>query len=143
MAHYLVRARAKPEKLDELAARLAADAFVDLEPFGRALTRGLRGARAEGDGVIWEEEDYCSPPLAEERAAVLDAYFEDLAVEAVAKDEGNNHRNNTHRSPHATFVNANNGWRTKAIVRKRGYPSISRTFDSRKEAERWGRPGRR
>ena len=35
----------------------------------------------------------------------------------------------------ATFVNANNGWCTKAIVRKRGYPSISRTFDSRKEAE--------
>jgi hypothetical protein len=88
MTHYLVRARAKPEKLDELAQRLAADAFVDLEPFGRALTRGLRGARVEGDGVIWEEADYCSPPLAEERAAVLDAYFEDLAVEAVAKDEG-------------------------------------------------------
>ena len=43
MAHYLVRARAKPEKLDELAERLAADAFVDLEPFGRALTKGLRG----------------------------------------------------------------------------------------------------
>ena len=88
MAHYLVRARAKPEKLDELAARLAADAFVDLEPFGRALTKGLRGARVDGDGVIWEEEDYCSPPLAEERAAVLDAYFEDLAVEAVTKGEG-------------------------------------------------------
>jgi hypothetical protein len=29
-----------------------------------------------------------SPPLAEECAAVLHAYFEDLAVEAVAKDEG-------------------------------------------------------
>jgi hypothetical protein len=88
MAHYLIRARAKPEKLDDLAARLATDAFIDLEPFGRALTKGLRGARVEGDGVIWEEEDYCSPPLAEERAAVLDAYFEDLAVEAVARGEG-------------------------------------------------------
>ena len=88
MAHYLVRARAKPEKLEELAERLAADAFVDLEPFGRALTKGLRGARVEGSGVIWEEEDYCAPPLAEERAAVLDAYFDDIAVEAVAKGEG-------------------------------------------------------
>jgi hypothetical protein len=88
MAHYLVRARARPEKLDELAERLAADAYVDLEPFGRALTKGLRGARVEDDGVIWEEEDYCSPPLAEERAAVLDAYFEGITVEAVAKDEG-------------------------------------------------------
>jgi hypothetical protein len=88
MAHYLVRARARPDKLDELAERLAADAFVDLEPFGRALTKGLRGARVEGDGVIWEEEDYCAPPLAEERAAVLDAYFDGIAVERVIEGEG-------------------------------------------------------
>ena len=88
MAHYLVRARAKPEKLAELADRLAADAFVDFEPFGRALTRGLRGARKEGDHATWEEEDYCAPPLAEERAAVLDAYFDGIAVEPVAAGEG-------------------------------------------------------
>jgi hypothetical protein len=88
MAHYLVRARAKPETLGELADRLAADAFVGLEPFGRALTAGLRGARVDGDRAAWEEEDYCSPPLAQERAAVLDAYFEGIAVEPVAKGEG-------------------------------------------------------
>jgi hypothetical protein len=88
MAHYLVRARAKPEKLGELAECLAADAFVELEPFGRALTKGLRGARLEGDRVVWEEEDYCAPPLAEERAAVLDAYFDGIAVERVAEGEG-------------------------------------------------------
>jgi hypothetical protein len=88
MAHYLVRARPRPGKLDELQAQLRADAYLDLQPFGRALTRGLRGARLEGDGVVWEEEDYCSPPLAEERAAVLDAYFEDIAVEPVAQREG-------------------------------------------------------
>jgi hypothetical protein len=81
-------ARAKPEKLGELAERLATDAFVDLEPFGRALTKGLRGARIEGDGVLWEEEDYCAPPLAEERVAVLDSYFDGIAVEPVAKGEG-------------------------------------------------------
>jgi hypothetical protein len=88
MAHYLVRARAKPEKLDELSERLAADAFVDLEPFGRALTRGLRGARLAGDEVVWEEEDYCAPPLKEERAAVLDDYFDGIAVERVTEGEG-------------------------------------------------------
>ena len=87
MAHYLVRARAKPEKPGELAGRLAADAFVDLEPFGRALTKGLRGARVEGDVVLWEEEDYCAPPLKEERAAVLDDYFDGIAVEPVAEGE--------------------------------------------------------
>ena len=88
MAHYLVRARPRRDKLDELEAQLRADAYLDLQPFGRALTWGLRGARIEGDGAVWEEEDYCSPPLAEERAAVLDAYFDDLTVEPVAKGGG-------------------------------------------------------
>ena len=72
----------------ELAERLAADAFIDLKPFGRALTKGLRNARLEPAGAIWEEEDYCAPPLAEERAAVLDAYFEAITVEPVARGDG-------------------------------------------------------
>ena len=88
MAHYLVRARPKSAKLDELEERLRADAFVDLQPFGRALSAGLRGARMEGQRAVWEEEDYCSPPLAEERAAVLDAYFDDLTVEPVSRGGG-------------------------------------------------------
>jgi hypothetical protein len=88
MAYYLVSARAKPEKLGELAGRLAADAFLHLEPFGRALSKGLRGARIDGDRVVWEEEDYCAPPLAEERAAVLDDYFDAISVERVAEGEG-------------------------------------------------------
>ena len=88
MAHYLVRARAKSDKLGELSERLAADAFVDLEPFGRALTRGLRGARIEGDEILWEEEDYCAPPLKEERAAVLDDYFDGIIVQRVAEGDG-------------------------------------------------------
>ncbi|MFN3928754.1 MAG: hypothetical protein ACK4OK_03870 [Thermoflexus sp.] len=37
---------------------------------------------------MWEEEDYCSPPLAMERAAVLDHYFEDLRVERVPAGKG-------------------------------------------------------
>ena len=88
MAHYLVRARPRRGKLEELQAQLRDDAYVDLQPFGRALTRGLRGARVEGEGAVWEEEDYCSPPLAEERAAVLDAHFEDITVEPVAPNDG-------------------------------------------------------
>jgi hypothetical protein len=88
MARYLVRARPKPDKLEELRAQLAADAFLELQPFGRALTKGLHGARLEAACVVWEEEDYCSPPLAEERAAVLDAYFDDITVEPVAEGEG-------------------------------------------------------
>jgi len=88
MAFYLVRARPRTDKLAELEERLRAEAFVDLEPFGRALTKGLRNARVEGAGAVWEEEDYCSPPLAEERAAVLDGYFDGLAVEPVTRGQG-------------------------------------------------------
>ena len=57
--------------------------------FGKALTRSLNEARTQPDGIaIWEEEDYCSPPLAEERAAVLDRYFDEISVEQVAAGEG-------------------------------------------------------
>ncbi len=38
--------------------------------------------------MIWEEEDYCSPPLAQERAAVLDTYFDEIKVEQVNAGEG-------------------------------------------------------
>lgn len=89
MAYYLVRARPKPERLAELAAKLRDDAFLNLRPFGQSLSQGLNGARWEKEGVaIWEEEDYCSPPLAMERDAVLDDYFDQITVERVARDEG-------------------------------------------------------
>lgn len=89
MAHYLVRAIPKPDRLAELQQRLQASAFVGLRPFGKALTHSLNNARAEPDGTaIWEEEDYCSPPLAQERAAVLDQYFDEITVEPVNVGEG-------------------------------------------------------
>jgi hypothetical protein len=89
MAHYLVRAVPRSDRLPELAGQLDAGTFLELQPFGRALTRGLRDARVEETGsAVWEEEDYCSPPLAEERAAVLDSYFDGITVERVAKGGG-------------------------------------------------------
>ena len=89
MAHNLVTAHPRPELLPRLESELQQDAFVQLEPFGRALTYSLTHARRLPDGrAVWEEEDYCSPPLAEERAAVLDAYFEDLQTEGVDRGAG-------------------------------------------------------
>ncbi len=89
MAYYLVRARPKRERMLDLEKLLAQHAFIDLRPFGEALSAGLNGARIGADGLaLWEEEDYCSPPLAMERAAVLDAYFDDIQVEAVKLGEG-------------------------------------------------------
>ena len=89
MAYYLVRARPKRERMSDLDKLLAQHAFIDLRPFGQSLTAGLSGARVGADGLaLWEEEDYCSPPLAMERAAVLDTYFDDIQVEAVKLGEG-------------------------------------------------------
>ena len=89
MAYYLVRAKPKPDRLPELRTRLAENAFVNLRPFGKALTHSLKEARTQPDGTaIWEEEDYCSPPLAQERAAVLDTYFDEIVVEQVNAGEG-------------------------------------------------------
>ena len=89
MAHYLVRAEIAPQQLEALERELEKRAFVDLRPFGSSLTRGLEGARWESGRVaVWEEEDYCTPPLAQERADVLDRYFENLGVERVERGEG-------------------------------------------------------
>lgn len=89
MATYLVRARPKRNRLADLEKLLVQQAFRDLRPFGKALTAGLQDARIGTDGLaFWEEEDYCSPPLAMERGAVLDTYFEEIQVEAVKPGDG-------------------------------------------------------
>ena len=89
MAFYLVSARPLTDRLEELETRLNQRAFLELRPFGRSLTSSLESARQLPDGTaVWEEEDYCRPPLAQEREAVLDRYFEDVSVEAVERGRG-------------------------------------------------------
>jgi hypothetical protein len=89
MAHYLVTARMVSHRLAELRGRLDAGEIAPMRPFGSALHHSLTHARRLPDGrATWEEEDYCRPPLAMERAAVLDDYFTDLAVEPVTAGEG-------------------------------------------------------
>lgn len=88
MAHYLVKARPLGG-LEALQAELESGAVERMRPFGRALDFSLRQARLAGEGwIIWEEEDYCTPPLAMERQAVLDRYFGDLSTAAVAAGQG-------------------------------------------------------
>src|SRR3954451_7874200 len=89
MAFYLVSARPLADRLEELETRLNQHAFLELRPFGRSLTGSLESARRMPDGTaIWEEEDYCRPPLAQERQAVLDQYFEQISVEPVERGRG-------------------------------------------------------
>ena len=49
----------------------------------------LENARLREDGyAVWEEEDYCTPPLAQKRVAALDEFFDDLEVTVVEKGDG-------------------------------------------------------
>lgn len=89
MAKRLVRGEPARDRLRELRERLDTGDIEEMEPFGAAMTRGLNRARydpATGEAV-WVEEDYCSPPLAMEREAVLDEYFDSLTVVEADVDE--------------------------------------------------------
>lgn len=89
MAYYLVQAKAVPDKLAELQSRLDNEEIVVLRPFGPALDYSLKNARTDPAGwAVWEEEDYCRPPLSMERTAVLDTYFTELTVEKVTEGDG-------------------------------------------------------
>ncbi|MBL8062329.1 MAG: hypothetical protein JNK32_04875 [Anaerolineales bacterium] len=91
MAYYLVKAKYHNNLLAELRKRLDSGEIQKMRPFGQALHYGLDQARLDPEQngfAIWEEEDYCRPPLAQERAAVLDTYFTDLQVEVVEEGKG-------------------------------------------------------
>ncbi len=89
MAHYLVTAKPKSDRPPDLQKNLQRKAYVAMRPFGQALTYSLHHARLRGDGyAVWEEEDYCSPPLAQERAAALDEFFDELSVTPVEMGAG-------------------------------------------------------
>lgn len=89
MALYLVRAKPKRELLPSLQKELGSGKISSLSPFGEELQHSLENARInDKDGYAsWVEEDYCSPPLAMERASVLDRYFSDITVERVESEE--------------------------------------------------------
>ena len=91
MAYYLVKAKYHKDLLKELRTRLDSGEIHRMRPFGTALHFSLAHARLDPQGegwTVWEEEDYCSPPLAQERAAVLDTYFTSLSVEKVSQGQG-------------------------------------------------------
>ena len=89
MAYYLVQAKPIDDLLTELRQRLDSGEIKVMKPFGQALQYGLDNARLQENGIaIWEEEDYCVPPLAQERAAILDTYFKELHVEKVNQTDG-------------------------------------------------------
>lgn len=89
MALYLVKAKPRKALLPNLREELDSGSISKLVPFGQELHYGLDNARVDNNYAYWVEEDYCSPPLAMERASVLDRYFDDISVDPVdSEDQG-------------------------------------------------------
>ena len=88
MAFYLVKAKPKANIAD-LRYDIDHGMIHTLIPFGKSLQYSLENARLDDDGeyAVWIEEDYCSPPLAMEKEAVLDRYFDDIRVDVVSSQE--------------------------------------------------------
>jgi hypothetical protein len=89
MTTYLVRAKPKRDLMVQLDNKLQSGKILQMKPFGKALQYGLHNAKIDpGEGyAYWIEEDYCSPPLAMERKAILDQYFDDIGVEKVEESQ--------------------------------------------------------
>ena len=89
MAHYLIFAKPNMKLIDELYEKLIRNEITQIKPLGRAMNHSLRLSRIIDENmIVWEEEDYCNPPLAQEREYVLDKYFEILKIEKVKEKEG-------------------------------------------------------
>lgn len=90
MAHYIVRARLKQDLARELREKLDAGEFRSIRPFGMGLSDALEKARKDPQTgeAVWEEQCFCNPPLAQERKAVLDRYFDDITTREVSAGEG-------------------------------------------------------
>jgi hypothetical protein len=90
MTHYLVSAKIKQGVAAEIRQRIADESFINMKPFGKTLARAMFQIRQDpvSGKVYWEEECYCSPPLAMERTAVLDQYFTEINVEQLSEGEG-------------------------------------------------------
>ena len=73
--------------MKSLRQELDSGKISKLKPFGEELHRGLDNARTDNNYAYWVEEDYCSPPLALERASILDRYFDDISVDPVNSEE--------------------------------------------------------
>ena len=87
MTFYLVKAKPK-SNIDQLRQDMDEGMIHTLIPFGKSLQFSLENARIDESGnALWIEEDYCSPPLAMEREAVLDQYFDDIQVQVVSSKE--------------------------------------------------------
>ena len=79
---YHVRAKFRVDTAAAFLAKLTDGTIDKQRPDGPELVASMKRAVVNvEDEVEWTELCYCEPPLAHERATVLDSHFEDIRTE--------------------------------------------------------------
>ena len=85
---YRVTARFKLDTAVELQRRLDGGSIAAQQPDGQEIVDSLhRAVMTRAGDVQWSEMCFCNPPLAHERATVLDRYFDGVTTEPVEDHE--------------------------------------------------------
>ena len=81
---YRVRARFKTDTAAAFLMKLTDGTIQQQIPDGPEIVASMNRAVLNGAGEIeWSELCYCNPPLAHERATVLDAHFDDMSIKTI------------------------------------------------------------
>ena len=81
---YRVTARFRTDTAAELQRRLDDGSIAAQQPDGQEIVESLhRAVMTDGGEVLWSEQCFCNPPLAHERATILDRYFDDISTDAI------------------------------------------------------------
>ena len=81
---YRVIARFKTDTAAELRRRLDDGSIAAQQPDGQEVVDSLhRAVISESGEVQWSELCYCDPPLAHERATILDHHFADIITQPI------------------------------------------------------------
>ncbi len=81
---YRVHATFRTQTALDFYRRLTDGSIAAQRPDGAEILASMERAVLADDGrTEWTERCYCDPPLAHERATVLDAHFEDFLIEPV------------------------------------------------------------
>jgi hypothetical protein len=85
---YRVTARFRTDTATELRDRLADGSIAAQRPDGQEIVDSLhRAVMTDTGDVQWSEMCFCDPPLAHERATILDHYLDVVATEPIANYE--------------------------------------------------------
>ncbi len=85
---YRVTGAFREDMAAELRRRIGDGSIARQKPDGAEIVAALNRAVMVPDGrVQWSETCYCDPPLAHERATVIDNYFDAIETEIIATSE--------------------------------------------------------